>query len=662
MLLNHTTKQKISFLFLLFVLTGITGFSQTEKRVQPVWWFGASGAVNFNTYEGTTQVLNNSLTVPTAFHKGKGVKPYGSLLVEVRPGKVWGGMLNLAYDNRGGKFDQVIAPCNCPADLSTNLSYFTVEPSLRIAPFSNAFYVFVGPTLSVNVSKEFMYTQLKQPDTRADWSDIRKTILSAQAGLGIDIPVSKKTSETQMTISPFASFQTNLANGPRSIESWSIYTIRAGIALKFGTGKKAAAVVAPPIYITDTVRTPAIAMEKEIQFSVRAPKVVPVNRQVKETFPLRKLIFFDMGSSEIPNRYVMLSQSQASSFKEAQLQEDQPENLKTGRSARQMAVYHNILNIMGDRMRANPQSSILLTGSSDNNPTEGKLMAENVKGYLVNSFGINPTRINTDGRDKPLIPSEQPGATRELDLLRAGDRRVDITSQSPELMLQVGGANSDFLNPVQITSFQQNPLDSHVIFTVAGANEVLNSWNVDVTDEKGTVQHFGPYTNDQASVPGKDILGNNSQGNYKIVMFGQTKTGLTVQKESSVSLMKAEDTKEEGLRYSIMFDFDQSKTKEVYEKFLTDIVTPLIADNSTVIIHGHTDIIGEEKHNLNLSNERAKEAQKILERALLNAGKKGVKFETYGFGEDTNMSPFENNLPEERFYNRTVIIDIIPAK
>ncbi len=55
-------------------------------------------------------------------------------------------------------------------------------------------------------------------------------------------------------------------------------------------------------------------------------------------------------------------------------------------------------------------------------------------------------------------------------------------------------------------------------------------------------------------------------------------------------------------------------------------------------------------------------AQQIIERALLNAGKKGIKFETFGFGEDAGMAPFENNLPEERFYNRTVIIDIIPAK
>jgi hypothetical protein len=52
-------------------------------------------------------------------------------------------------------------------------------------------------------------------------------------------------------------------------------------------------------------------------------------------------------------------------------------------------------------------------------------------------------------------------------------------------------------------------------------------------------------------------------------------------------------------------------------------------------------------------------AQQIIERALSAAGKQGVKFETFGFGEDKGVSPFENNLPEERFYNRTVIIDIV---
>jgi outer membrane protein OmpA-like peptidoglycan-associated protein len=659
MLQYHKSKQKIALTFLILIFAGITVDAQKIKRSQPVWWFGESGAANFNHYRGTTQMLNSSLTTPTAFHKGEGVKPYASLLTEYRPGKVWGGMLNVAYDNRGGKFDQVLAPCNCPANLSTNISYVTVEPSLRLAPFASAFYVFAGPTLSFNLNKTFTYTQEKQNDKRGDWSDIHKTILSAQAGAGIDIPVSSRTSLTQMTISPFVSFLTDFGHDPRSSGSWSVYTIRAGIALKFGKAKNSTTVKKETESATTT---PEILKEKEVQFSVRAPKVVPSNRQVKETFPIRNSVFFNMGSTEIPNRYIQLNKMQALSFKEEQLQQSQPANLNNGRSARQLAVYHNILNIMGDRMRINPNSSITLSGASDKNPTEGKLIAENIKQYLVNIFGINASRIITEGKDKPLIPSEQPGATKELSLLREGDRRVDITSISPALLMQVGGKSSAFLKPVQITAMQQDPLDSHVIFNTDGANELLKSWSVEVTDEQGKTQHYGPYTKDQASVSGKTILGSNAQGNYKILMIGETKSGDIVRKESSVSLMKINDSEQEGLRYSILFDFDRSKTIDAYEKFLTDIVTPLIPENGTVIIHGHTDIIGEEIYNHKLSHERATGAQQIIERALSNAGKKGIKFETYGFGEDTGMAPFENNLPEERFYNRSVIIDIIPAK
>ncbi|MDB5223962.1 MAG: outer membrane protein OmpA [Chitinophagaceae bacterium] len=658
MLQYSSAKQKFTTVFLALIFISVAGQSQKIKRPQPVWWFGESVAANFNTYQGTTQMLNSSLTVPTAFHKGDGIKPYASLLTEYRPGKRWGGMLNIAYDNRGGKFDQVIAPCDCPANLSTAISYVTIEPSLRIAPFASAFYVFAGPTISFNVNKSFTYTQEKQTDRRGDLSNINKTLFSAQAGAGIDIPVSSKTSLTQMTVSPFVSFLTNFGHDPRTAGSWSVYTVRAGLALKFGRAKKSAATST----IINPVTTTTAVIEKDVQFSVRAPKVVPLNRMVKETFPLRNSVFFNQSSSEIPARYVLLSKTQAKLFKEEQLQQTQPDNLYRGRSARQMAVYHNILNIIGDRLRSNPQSAVTLTGSSDKNPTEGKLMAENIKQYLVNGFGINATRITTEGRDKPVIPSEQPGATNELTLLREGDRRVDITSTSSALLMQVGGITSPFLRPVQITAMQTDQLDSHVVFNTEGANESLKSWSVAVTDEQGNIQHYGPYTQDQTSVPGKTILGNNTQGNYKITMTGETKSGATIIKESSVSLVKMDDPKQEGLRYSVLFDFDKSKTISAYENFLTDIVTPLIPENGTVIIHGHTDIIGEEIYNHNLSHERATGAQQIIERGLSAAGKKGVKFETSGFGEDTNMAPFENNLAEERFYNRTVIIDIIPAK
>jgi len=138
--------------------------------------------------------------------------------------------------------------------------------------------------------------------------------------------------------------------------------------------------------------------------------------------------------------------------------------------------------------------------------------------------------------------------------------------------------------------------------------------------------------------------------------------GSTVKKESTVHLVRPDPTITKGFRYSIVFDFDKAKSIAEYDKFLTTIVAPLIVDGATVAIHGHTDIIGNETYNQQLSEERAKQTQKIIERAIANSGRDNVKFEAVGFGEDAAHAPFENNLPEERFYNRTVIIDIVPVK
>ena len=51
-----------------------------------------------------------------------------------------------------------------------------------------------------------------------------------------------------------------------------------------------------------------------------------------------------------------------------------------------------------------------------------------------------------------------------------------------------------------------------------------------------------------------------------------------------------------------------------------------------------------------------------MENSLSKSGRSDVKFEVKVFGEDVKLSPFDNEFPEERFYNRTVIIDILPKK
>jgi outer membrane protein OmpA-like peptidoglycan-associated protein len=642
-------KNKISKKIILCLLMFVSASSFAQKiSSSPTWWFGVSGAGNLNYYTGTTQRLDNAYFVPTAFHKGTGIRPFGSILMEYNSGKLFGAMLNVGYDGRGAKFDDVIAPCDCPATLKTNLSYITIEPSLRLNAGATNFYFFAGPRVAFNLSKDYEYTQLKQEDRAGDFSAIDKTIFSGQVGIGYDYLISTPNSKTAVVLSPFLSFHPYFGQEPRTIESLSISTVRTGLALKFGKGSNQ----------TTTENNKVIVPIRDVDFTVKAPKIIPQKRQVSETLPLLNYVFFDKESNKIPNRYTLLNQNQASNFKEEQLEKEETANM-TGRSARQINVYHNILNIVGDRLRSNPESTISLSGASLNGADEGKVFAEEIKEYLVSVFGINSSRITTQGRVKPIVPSEQPGGSKELTLLRTGDRRVDITSASPELLLEVGGG---MMKPIQITANQVDPLDSHVIFNVDGAEEVLKSWSIAMTDENGTVQNFGPYTKNQGSFPGKTILGNRSSGDYKVVMTGVTKKGETVKKESTVRLVKQDDLIEKGYRYSILFDFDKTKTITSYNDFLKNTVAPLIADGSTVIIHGHTDVVGSEDYNYTLSKERAMETQKLLNNALKSSGKNNVKFETLGFGEDVNNAPFDNSTPEERFYNRTVIIDIIPAK
>jgi outer membrane protein OmpA-like peptidoglycan-associated protein len=93
----------------------------------------------------------------------------------------------------------------------------------------------------------------------------------------------------------------------------------------------------------------------------------------------------------------------------------------------------------------------------------------------------------------------------------------------------------------------------------------------------------------------------------------------------------------------------------------TKVVAPHLSDGATSIIYGHTDMLGNELYNQKLSVERAKGVQEILEKYLKDKPSIKVNYVTLGFGEQDLYAPFENKYPEERFYNRSVIIDILPV-
>jgi outer membrane protein OmpA-like peptidoglycan-associated protein len=657
--------KKLFFASLILMGLGATLQAQDAKYSNPSWWFGAAAGANLNYYNGSTQQLNLDLTVPSTFHKGNGVGLYLAPLIEYhRPDSKIGFMLQAGYDNRKGSFNQIVTPCNCPADLSTNLSYLTIEPSVSFAPFNSGFYLYAGPRLAINVGKSFNYqlginpdfpSQTPDPEIKGDLSNVYKSVFSMQIGAGYDIDLSSDEKEMKAVLSPFISIHPYFGQDPRSIETLNITTLRVGAILKFGKGKK----IAPPLKAEPVV---VVVPDAEVKFTVNSPTNIPTKRRVRETFPVRNYVFFDLGSTEISDRYVLITRDQVKEFSEDRLEVFTPK-LLSGRSQRQMTVYYNVLNILGERMVRYPNTIVRLTGASMEGEKDGQKMAESVKKYLVDVFGIAPARLNTEGRIKPRIPSEQSDGTKELDLLRESDRRVSIWSESPEILMEYQTGPDVPLKPVEILAIQEAPLDSYVTFNSEGAKDAFSSWSLEVKDEKGAVQNFGPYTVDKVSFPGKTILGTRLSGDYKIAMVGKTKRGKTVRSEVTAHLVLwTPSEREEGMRFSVIFEFNDSKTVAGYEKYLTEIVTPKIPKDGTVIIHGHTDLIGDAKNNMELSLARANEVSGIMKSALAKANRTDVKFEVYGFGEDDKLSPFENKYPEERFYNRTVIIDIIPPK
>ncbi len=674
---NHISKFMVLSLLFLMLAPVLHAQEQQEQEepqqvyTMPKWLFGVAGAANFNFYEGTTRHLSadsymdGPFMAPAAFHDGFGIKPYGAALIEYRFNDMWGINLNFGYDGRGGLWDEIMAPCDCPSELKTNLSYLVFEPSLRFAPFRGNFHLFAGPRLSYIFDHDFTYTREQQflPDIwshEAEMHEMNDLLISMQVGAGYDIVLSKPERQTKWMITPFVSFHPYFGQQPRNIETWSITTIRAGLALKVGRGVPVPLPEPEPEPIVEEIEPeePEIA-EPPVAFSVRPP-VLESRRITNEMFPLRNYIFFDEGATSLPDRYVLLSSAEAQQFSEAELKDQVLINTR-GRGYSQMQVYYNILNVLGDRMRNNANTSITLVGSSAGQGAAiGTQQAEAIKEYLVSVFNIEPQRITTRGADWPEVRSYRHAQQTDVELRLDSDRRVDILSRDKELLMTDVRQLSSMLKPVMFSRSDERELDSHVIFTLTNAERHMEEWYVELTDPNGLVLEFGPFTKNVESVPGQEIFDVAESGLFEVVMKGVSNEGLEFTRETTMELIQKEVTDHHVIRFSMLYEFDIFETPAPYEQYLVETVVPLVPENARVIVHGHADIIGNVDHNYHLSLQRARSAQKLIENALATHGIEGVEFEVYGFGEMKEHAPFENRYPEERFYNRTVIIDIIP--
>jgi len=596
------------FVFIIF-FTGIQERIYAQDGgafTNSAWWFGGAGGINYNLYHGSFQELNSNVNFPVSFQNTKGTGQFAFPVAEYHPqGTKLGFMLYSGYESRRGSFNN---------ELSTKLAYITFEPSVRLNLFNSPFYLYSGPRLAFNVDKRFSGGLI---------SNMRKSIFSMQIGGGYDISLTAEDSKNQVILSPFVAFHPYFGQNPRSIESWNLTTLRVGIALKFGRGHK---VVIPEKIVVPVV----IDIVPDDKLLATAPQNIQDENKIIKALPLPNYVYFDLNSTDL-----------------------------SASSQTQKVVSENMLSILGDRMVNEPSSTITLTGSLEQDPKDGRQLAESVKLFLVGIYGIDASRILTKGSKKLAIQASRSGTKLPLALIRDGNREVLIESTSQSLQVEFRGEPDAMPKSLPTYIVREAPIDSYVTFTTEGVDESFTSWIVNVSDEHGKIQNFGPYANESVSIPVKTILGTRPEGNYDISVIGQLKSGNTVRKDTTAHLVLwTPPATERIMRFSIIYEFNNSKAIDIFNQYLTNIVTPKIPKDGIVIIHGHSDIANNDDYNLKLYLARANDAKNIIQNTLGEGGRKDVIFEVHGFGEDQNVAPFGNKKPEEQFYIRTIIIDI----
>ncbi len=277
--------------------------------------------------------------------------------------------------------------------------------------------------------------------------------------------------------------------------------------------------------------------------------------------------------------------------------------------------------------------------------------AQNVKDYLVNVWGIDPSRITTKNRNLPTDPSGN--TTTEG---QAENRRVEMTTTHPALFDPT--SRSELEKSINLSSIKFLP--------IVTADAGIKSWKLLVTqggyalfEEQGKV-----------SIP-KELLwklesqrfsSTDDPVEYKLsVIDNESKSDAhrssTIMKQLTIEKKKAQRIGNEIVTRSglVVFDFDKADLSPRNIRII-DEIKKSITPNSRVKIIGYTDKLGDPQHNLDLSLRRAQAVQKALGNVV-----PASNIIVEGRGGEKPL--YSGETPEDRFFSRMVeVITEAPAE
>ncbi|MCX8054142.1 MAG: OmpA family protein [Ignavibacteria bacterium] len=370
--------------------------------------------------------------------------------------------------------------------------------------------------------------------------------------------------------------------------------------------------------------------------------------QTWDLYPLLNYVFFDLGSSVLPPRYILFkSPEEAKNFTDTTI------------AGGTLNKYYHVLNIYGYRLNKFPDAKIEIVGTTDGTTPEEKRVnlskerAEFVYNYFKNIWKISPDRMKLTFRDKPLVVSNLKDSLGIQE-----NRRVEILCDDWNITKPVFDKDpTTFPQPEEMKFVIKNGIDDAIIakrrIEIKRGNEkwmTLN--NIGLTEPNYTWD----WTNEDGKYPKDEVP-------YTAQLIVTTKSGAECSSDPITIPVKQISTLEKKTsvvgdstleRYNlILFPFNSAEAGETNNRIMREYVYDRVKPTSVAEVVGHTDVVGLFDHNLKLSERRAETVRQGIIKAT---GGRYATLNSKGVGEDDPL--YTNDLPEGRFYNRTVQVVI----
>jgi outer membrane protein OmpA-like peptidoglycan-associated protein/Tol biopolymer transport system component len=367
-------------------------------------------------------------------------------------------------------------------------------------------------------------------------------------------------------------------------------------------------------------------------------------------YPLLNYVFFDQCSSVIPERYILFdSPDQTEMFTDTTI------------LGGTLDKYYHLLNIYGYRLRNNPSVKITIQGTNDgltqcekNNMKLSEARAQKIYDYFKTIWKIDPSRMKLEFVGIPKVPT----STRVDSIGVYENRRVEILCDNWEVVKPVFDIGSVTepqprnMNFVMKNGIEQSLVakrrieitrknDNWKTITDIGTAEEKHLWNWQNSSNK--------YPADEVAFTAQLVITTQSGAECKSDPINIPVLQVT---QSRLKVEGTVDTTRE-IYNLILFPFDRFDAGPINERIMKDYVYSRCRPSSKIEVIGHTDVVGMYDHNMKLSGKRAFAVRDGINKVT---GGKYNQLVDKGVGEEDPL--YTNELPEGRFYNRTVQVTV----